>query len=942
MEHYHYFDITLSLLAQVSRAYSGAGYCLAQSVLVGVFWAGLLAFAVMRKGESQDPHEGLMVWGFGLGLGRELFRLLVAVLPAYGVVAPETLNLFTPPLEHAIFSATVVVLGAAFMLYLEVVLQLVRRFLGLSLGLVGLCYLVTYWWWLGYLPLHPGAKFGQTWGDLLFHAGNSLLLFIAIIILWRKTKGWAQAVVCSALIAIFLHEFLKFPQMALSEAQANILASFRHGFRLLSIPLLAYLYLRVVFEQRDRVKLALSESEQRFRNIVESVPMGMQRYQLTTDGRLLFIGANRTADSLMGVDHDPLIGMTMEEAFPSLSQDGLPDLFREVCQGGECRRLETIKQGPGLAERALQVVAFQAEPGIMAVFFDDITEEQRREKALQLTREALEHAYDDLEQRVRARTSELADAIHSLKKEIGARQQVEELLRQRELWYRNIVEDQTEMICRFSLNGEITFVNEAYCRPYCKHPGDLVGKRFAPPLPEEDRLRVDECLASLDAICQFKTIEHRVLLPDAGEYGWQQWTIRAIIDAQGTISEYQAVGRDITKQKNVEIALRLSEERFRTAFETAAHGMALVAPDGTWLKVNKALCAILGYYESELLQTNFQKVTHPDDLSENLRNARLLLSGEISSYQAQKRYLHKEGHEVWGLLSVSLVKDKVDQPLYFVSQIQDITARIKAEAKLIAAHADLEQRVRERTGELAAAYEKLHNYAIHQQTIKEQERLAVAREIHDELGQSLTGLKMGLSWLSKRVASEDSEIHTRIRSLSVLVDTSVETVHKIARELRPGLLDDLGLLTALEWQTTEFSHRYAIPCEFVHSVGDFTFNAEVSITLFRICQEALTNVSRHAEATKVVVSIAKTDVIRMEVRDNGKGITREQIANPQAFGLLGMRERLFPCHGTLEIVGREGEGTTVVVTIPVGEAELGATGQGMVDAAGDTPYPPDT
>ena len=923
----HFFDITLCLWTQVTRAYSGSGYSLAQSVLVGFFWGGLLAFAVMRKGEGQDPHEGLMVWGFGMGLVRELFRLVMAVLPAYGVMTSESVNLFSPPLEHAIFSATVVMLGAAFMLYLEVGSQLVHRVLGLSLALVGLCYLGTFWWWPGYLLAHPEARFGHTWGDLLFHATNSLLLLIAIIILWRRTRGWARAVVCAALLAIFLHEFLKFPEMALAASQAGVLSSSRHGLRLLSIPLLAYLYLRVVFEQRERVKLALIESERRFRNTVESVPMGIQRYQLTTDGRLLFIGANRTADSLLRIDHGQLIGRSMEEAFPSLSHNGLPELFREVCQGGECRRIERIAQGTGLPERVLQVVAFQAEPGIMAAFYDDITEEQHRERALQVTREALEHAHDDLEQRVIVRTSELAQANFSLKNEIGARQQVEALLRQRELWYRNIVEDQTEMICRFTLEGSITFVNEAYCRSYKQRSGELVGKRFSSPLPDEDRARFHECLASLDAICQFKTIECRVLLPGAGDYGWQQWTIRAIIATEGEISEYQAVGRDITKEKNIEIALRLSEERFRTAFETAAHGMALVGPDGTWLKVNKALCDMLGYAESELLQTNFQRITHPDDLNDNLKNARRLLSGEIPSYQTQKRYVHKEGHEVWGLLSVSLVKDKLDQPLYFVSQILDITAKIKAEAELLAAHADLEQRVRERTAELAAAYEKLHNYAIHQQTIKEQERLAVAREIHDELGQSLTGLKMGLSWLAKRVVTENFEFKERIGSLSALVDISIDTVHKISRELRPGLLDDLGLLTALEWQITEFSNRYAIPCELTQTIGDFTFNDEVSITLFRICQEALTNISRHAEATKVVVTLTKSDAIRMEVRDNGKGITGEQIANPQSFGLLGMRERLFPCHGTLEIVGRKNEGTTLLVTIPIAEAESGPIGR---------------
>lgn len=789
----HFFDVTLRLLSQATGAdCSSAGCPLTQFALTLLFWGALLVFAVLRRGEGHLPHQGLLAWGFSLGLSRELFMLVMAVLPAYGITPPVRLNALYSPLQHALFDGTIVVLGAASMAYLRIAPNLVRRVLTLGLALVGLCFLATSRWWMVYLLGHPGVKFNETWGELLFQTNASLILLIIIAILWRRTRGWARSMVCSALMAIFLYEFLRLPEMAMSHE--GILSPIRHGLCLLAIPMFAYLYLH--------------------------------------------------------------------------------------------------------------------------------TEEERKERSLQVTMQALEHAYDDLEQRVRERTSELADVNLSLKKEIAARHQVEGVLRQRELWYRNIVEDQTEMICRFTPEGEITFVNEAYCRPYKKRPEEFIGKRFSRYLADEDRARVDECLASLDAICQFKTIEHRVSLPGVGYCGWQQWTIRAIFGADGTISEYQAVGRDVTKEKNIETALRLSEERFRTAFEFAAHGMALVAPDGAWLKANKALCDMVGYSERELLQSDYQSITHPDDLGDNLHHAQRLLTGEIPSYQTRKRYLHKEGHEIWVLLSVSLVKDKVDRPLYFVSQIRDITAQMRAEAELLAIHAELEQRVEVRTAELAAAYEKLHNYAMHQQTIREQERLAVAREIHDELGQCLTGLKMGLSWLGRKVTTDQVEVRERISSLSALADDSIDTVRKISRELRPGMLDDLGLLAALEWLVTEFGNRYAIPCVLAHDIGEFIFNDEVSITLFRICQEALTNISRHAEATRAEVSLTKGDTICMEVRDNGKGITREQAANPQSFGLLGMRERLFPCHGTLEIDGRAGEGTRVLVTIPVVEAAL--------------------
>jgi PAS domain S-box-containing protein len=164
-----------------------------------------------------------------------------------------------------------------------------------------------------------------------------------------------------------------------------------------------------------------------------------------------------------------------------------------------------------------------------------------------------------------------------------------------------------------------------------------------------------------------------------GSYFWEDAVISPIRDIQGNISNFVAVKKDISEKKHDEDLIRESDERFRGAFETAAHGMAIVSPEGRWMKVNQSLCQIIGYSEEELLTCDFQTITHPEDLDKDLDYVRQLIEGKLDSYQMEKRYFHKKGHTLWILLSVSIVRNSEGQPLYFVSQIQDIDERKKTE-----------------------------------------------------------------------------------------------------------------------------------------------------------------------------------------------------------------------------------------------------------------------
>lgn len=222
--------------------------------------------------------------------------------------------------------------------------------------------------------------------------------------------------------------------------------------------------------------------------------------------------------------------------------------------------------------------------------------------------------------------------------------------------------------------------------------------------------------------------------------------------------------------------------------------------------------------------------------------------------------------------------------------------------------------------ELESSREQLRNLARYLESAREGERSRIARELHDEMGQALTALKMDLSWLNKALPKDQITLREKTTSMSKLTDTAIKTVKRISTELRPGILDDLGLAAAIEWQAEEFQQRTGIKCEVSLYPEDISLDQVLSTAIFRVLQETLTNVARHTQATKVRIHLrGKAGKLVLEVIDDGKGITLKQISDPKSLGLVGMRERILPWHGEVKISGIPGEGTTVMVSIPLGE-----------------------
>ncbi len=219
--------------------------------------------------------------------------------------------------------------------------------------------------------------------------------------------------------------------------------------------------------------------------------------------------------------------------------------------------------------------------------------------------------------------------------------------------------------------------------------------------------------------------------------------------------------------------------------------------------------------------------------------------------------------------------------------------------------------------QLRLSHQQLRALSVHLQNVREQERMRIAREVHDELGQALTGLKLQLTWLANRLPERPGALHEKARFIAERIDGTIQTVRRIATELRPGVLDSAGLVAALEWQAQEFQNQTGIRCRVRSSLRDTPWDQNLNTTFFRIFQETLTNIIRHSDATRADVRLFEAGGrFVLEVQDNGRGILERDIQDPRSIGLLGMRERAALLGGEVQFQGAPGQGTTVTVRIP--------------------------
>jgi signal transduction histidine kinase len=238
---------------------------------------------------------------------------------------------------------------------------------------------------------------------------------------------------------------------------------------------------------------------------------------------------------------------------------------------------------------------------------------------------------------------------------------------------------------------------------------------------------------------------------------------------------------------------------------------------------------------------------------------------------------------------------------------------------------DLASQVREKTETISRSNSELRALASHLQDVREEERSGIAREIHDELGQQLTGLRMDIGWIAKKISpAENMNVHERIKSTLKLLDTTIQTVRRIATELRPSILDDLGLIAAVEWHSQEFERRSGIRTRFHPAIPEMDCSSAMSIGLFRICQEALTNVARHSGAKQVDITLESNAAgIILQIADDGRGLDQQKPAPGavRSLGMLGMKERALMMGGSVNIRSERGKGLILTVTVPLARTD---------------------
>jgi signal transduction histidine kinase/CheY-like chemotaxis protein len=270
----------LGLIAQMTGSYGGISFGIVHFVFAALFFGFLFVFARAKHRETRSPRELLLMWGFGLGFSREMFMLLLAVVQALKWVDPVSLHVVFPPLEHAIRTASLIIVAAAYLRYLLDDEKITRRYLQAALGSTALCYLVTFWWWSQFIQANPASKFGQTWCDWVFHINSSSWFLLAAVILAVKVKGWQRNTVVTAFSFFFIADFLKLPDMALGEAYENIFNPFGRLFYLSAIPMLGYIYVRETLQDLKHYTRSL-ETQVKARAIAEQMAQAKSSF-LTT------------------------------------------------------------------------------------------------------------------------------------------------------------------------------------------------------------------------------------------------------------------------------------------------------------------------------------------------------------------------------------------------------------------------------------------------------------------------------------------------------------------------------------------------------------------------------------------------------------------------------------------------------------------------------------
>jgi two-component system, NarL family, sensor histidine kinase UhpB len=474
--------------------------------------------------------------------------------------------------------------------------------------------------------------------------------------------------------------------------------------------------------------------------------------------------------------------------------------------------------------------------------------------------------------------------------------QIDQLLAQTGFGLTSVFEILPDMVFVVDPDERVLFVNQVAARAMGGKPGALVGRLqselFRPDLAANHSLAIQQA---------FRTGETVVSENKQDLYIRPVWIDTRLIplrNSAGAIVAVVGIVRDVSERRHAQETLALREAYLRSMLDNFPHLVWFKDTEGKFQVANQTFAHTAGKARPADLIGLDDFAIWPYELA-----SKYVADDQEVMQTRQKKLIEEEirqgGENRWFETYKSPVVDASGKVIGTTGFSCDITERRQFQ--------DEQRRSREQLRALAA----------HVESVREQERVRIAREIHDELGQSLTCMGMDLAFLDKQIDPDNKEAAARVAALVELVKDTIRCVRRISSELRPSILDDLGLGAAIEWLAHDFESRTQIPCA-VDVPADFSLPFELATPLFRVCQEALTNVTRHASATNVSVQLICSDAhIVLTVKDNGRGITEDEIKRHGSLGLLGMKERIAILGGTLDVEGKPGEGTTLAIQIPL-------------------------
>ncbi len=515
--------------------------------------------------------------------------------------------------------------------------------------------------------------------------------------------------------------------------------------------------------------------------------------------------------------------------------------------------------------------------------------------------QAMKAGLDDYVLKSPKHYARLASAVHMALERLKQRR----ALRQAETRYQSLCDDVPVGLFRVARDGRIIDANPALIEMlgFPDRQALLAVNAMNFFADSTERHALLNALKGSEIIRFFETRFYR----RDGKLIWAEVNARVIRHGLEQVACYEGSLEDITSRKEAEQSFRESEARKGAILDSAPDAVITINEGGCIIEFNPAAERIFGRRRDDVLGKELAGLIIPHSLREKHRRGleHYLATGhsvmlgkrvELTALRAQDKEFPVE---------LTINKVNLDGPPLFTGFIRDITDRKRAEKQL------------------RDSREQLRALAGYLQSVREEERTRISREVHDELGQALTGLKMDLAWLNKRRAEvgdaqELRQFEEKLKELPERVDGIIAAVRKIATELRPPVLDDFGLEAAIEWQIHEFEKRTGIHCRFTCTLKDLDLDPDRATAVFRIFQETLTNIVRHAEATQVEIHLREEgQKLILEVHDNGRGMSGRELSGTRSLGLLGMRERATMLDGEVNIIGRQGKGTTVGVRIPI-------------------------